>query len=129
MRLQCDAVMLCRAFQQVTNYSGVRISSSRRQFRIEGATVWTMESGGGKCQLCPLSSTSILVNARRIVLVMVLVLCPLRRALCFMLTCAILMTINNEGQVAIFDRVVRLNEDGSDDQSVVDSLISSLRPK
>ena len=57
----------------VTNYSGVRMSSSRSQFRIEGATVWTvcqtMESGGG--------------------------------------------------QVAMFDRVVRLNEDGSDDQTMV----------
>jgi len=57
----------------IENYSGVRVSSTGRKFRIENATVWTIADGDGE----------------------------------------------KIGQAVRFDRVTRLNEDGTDGDVVV----------
>jgi len=57
----------------ITNYSGVRMSSTGKKFRIENATVWTMTNADG----------------------------------------------DKTGQAVRFDKVVRLNADGTDGQVIV----------
>jgi len=57
----------------ITNYSGVRMSSTGKKFRIENATVWTMTNAAG----------------------------------------------DKTGQAVRFDKVVRLNADGTDGQVIV----------
>jgi hypothetical protein len=57
----------------ITNYSGVRMSSTGKKFRIESATVWTMTDGDGV----------------------------------------------KTGQAVRFEKVVRLNADGSDGDAMV----------
>jgi Cys-tRNA synthase (O-phospho-L-seryl-tRNA:Cys-tRNA synthase) len=57
----------------ITNYSGVRMSSTGKKFRVENATVWTMTNGDGV----------------------------------------------KTGQAVRFEKVVRLNADGSDGDAMV----------